>query len=157
MVNMVNRDYRDLFAAFNESEVEFMIVGAYALAVHGHLRATKDLDVWVHPSQANAVRVFRALQAFGAPTEGLTESDFAAPGVIVQLGFPPVRIDLLTSIDGVSFDAAWSRRTVASYGDEAVSVISRDDLITNKRASGRLQDLADVEALEHGVADDQDA
>lgn len=145
---MVNRDYRDLFAEFNAHSVEFLIVGAYALAVHGHLRATKDLDVWVRPSEENARKVFRALQAFGAVTEGLTETDLAMPGVFVQLGVAPVRIDVLSSIDGVGFEQAWANRVAATYGDQPVFVISRADLIINKRASARLQDLADVEALE---------
>ena len=153
---MVNRDYSDLFSAFNAHRVEFLIVGAYALAVHGHLRATKDLDLWVRPAEENATRVFRALQVFGAPTAGLTEGDFATPGVILQLGFPPVRIDILTSIDGVTFEQAWPNRVAASYDDIPVFVLSRVDLIANKKVSARLQDLADVEALESEPENDQD-
>src|SRR3954471_2406773 len=145
---MVNRDFRDLFAEFNERSVRFLIVGAYALAVHGHVRATKDLDVWVKPDEDNARRVFRALQAYGAPTDELTEDDFAAPGLTFQIGIAPIRIDVLSSIDGVDFDAAWPKRVTTTYGDQPVQVISRDDLIVNKRTAARLQDLADVEALE---------
>jgi hypothetical protein len=151
---MVNRDYRDLFAALNAAKVDYLIVGAYALAVHGHVRATKDLDVWVRPAQENATRLLRALVEFGAPTQNLTKDEFSTPGTILQLGYPPVRIDILTSLSGVTFDDAWSRRVDASYGDQSVAVISRHDLITNKKASGRLQDLADVEALESGEADE---
>jgi hypothetical protein len=145
---MVNRDFRDLFAEFNERSVRFLIVGAYALAVHGHVRATKDLDVWVKSDKDNARRVFRALQAYGAPTDELTEDDFAVPGLTFQIGIAPIRIDVLSSIDGVDFDTAWSTRVTTTYGDQPVQVISRDDLILNKRTAGRLQDLADVEALE---------
>jgi hypothetical protein len=152
---MVNRDYRDLFGALNAARVDYMIVGAYAVAVHGHVRATKDLDVWIKPTPENAARLFHALQQFGAPMEGLTESEFSEPGMILQLGFPPVRIDILTSLAGVTFEEAWSTRVHASYGDQQVSVISREHLITNKRAAGRLQDLADVEALESGDTDDE--
>lgn len=151
---MVNRDYRDLFAALNAAGVEYMIVGAYALAVHGHLRATKDLDVWVKAAPDNAARLLPALREFGAPTDGLTESQFSTEGMILQLGFPPVRIDILTSLAGVTFEAAWVRRVHAAYGGQQVSVISREHLITNKRASGRLQDLADVEALESNETDE---
>jgi len=145
---MVNRDYRDLFAALNAQGAEYLIVGAYAVAVHGHVRATKDIDVWIGSSIANAAKVFRALQLFGAPTEGLAEYDLATPGMMVQLGFEPVRIDILTAIDGIDFQSAWRRRVTAEYGDQSVYVISRDDLLKNKRASARLQDLADLEALE---------
>lgn len=145
---MVNQDFRDLFAEFNARNVDYLVVGAYALAVHGHVRATKDIDVWVRPSTENARNVFHALQAYGAPTEELTPDDFAQPGVTFQIGVAPIRIDVLSSIDGVGFDAAWANRVAARYGDQDVFVISRVDLIVNKRAAARLQDLADVEALE---------
>ena len=145
---MVNRDFRDLFAEFNERNVRFLIVGAYALAVHGHVRATKDLDVWVKADKDNARSVFRALQAYGAPTDELSEDDFATPGLTFQIGVAPIRIDVLSSIDGVEFDDAWANRVTTTYGDQSVCVISRDDLITHKRTAARLQDLADVEALE---------
>lgn len=149
---MVNRDYRDLFAAFNDASVEFLIVGAYALAVHGHVRATKDLDVWVRPTRENASRVLQALDAFGAPT-GVSLDELARPGTIIQLGYPPVRIDILTSIAGATFEDAWPNRVAAGYGDQPVFVIGREALIASKRASGRLQDLADLEALENGAGD----
>ncbi|HEV7237732.1 MAG TPA: DUF6036 family nucleotidyltransferase [Thermoanaerobaculia bacterium] len=145
---MVNQDFRDLFAEFNARHVDFLVVGAYALAVHGHVRATKDLDVWVRPHAENARRVFHALQAFGAPTGDLTQDDFAQPGLTFQIGVAPIRIDVLSSIDGVEFDAAWPNRIEMKYGDQRAYVISRNDLLTNKRAAARLQDLADVEALE---------
>ena len=145
---MVNQDFRDLFAEFNAREIDFLVVGAYAVAFHGHVRATKDLDVWVRPEADNARRVFRALQAFGAPTGDLTEDDFAHPDVTFQIGVAPIRIDVLSSIDGVEFGEAWANRQESTYGDQRIFVISRSDLIRNKRTAARLQDLADVEALE---------
>src|SRR5947209_8399472 len=102
---MVNRDFRDLFAEFNDHGVEFIVVGAHALAVHGHIRATKDLDVWVRPEPENARRLLAALHAFGAPTTDLTVQDFSSPGVTFQIGVEPVRIDIITAIDGVDFSS----------------------------------------------------
>jgi hypothetical protein len=144
----MNPDFRDLLSAFNDQSVDYLVVGAHALAVHGHVRATKDLDVWVRPEQENAVRVLEGLAAFGAPLHGLTAADLTNAGLIYQIGVPPVRIDVLTSIDGVDFGEAWTKRTIARLDDLRVPVLSREHLIQNKRASGRLQDLADVERLE---------
>ena len=144
----MNQDFRDLLSAFNEHHVEFLVVGAHALAAHGHVRATKDLDVWVRPEATNARRVLAALAAFGAPLQTLTEQDLITPGTIFQIGLPPIRIDILTRVDGVSFDEAWPARLVTTFGDQPASVLSREHLIRNKRAAGRLQDLADLEVLE---------
>ncbi len=148
---MVNRDFSDLLSAFNEEAVEFLVVGAHALAVHGHVRATRDLDVWVRPSAENAPRILRALAAFGAPLHDLTEQDLHRPGIVFQIGVPPVRIDVITDIDGVEFDAAWPERVEAKLGDLVVPVLSRHHLIVNKKAVGRLQDLADVDRLERNA------
>jgi hypothetical protein len=148
----VNRDFRDLLAEFNAHHVDFLVVGAHALAAHGHVRATKDLDIWVRPCTENAARVLAALRSFGAPLHDLTERDLAEPGVVFQMGVAPVRIDIVTSISGVEFDAAWPRRLCTRFADQPASVLGKDDLIRNKRAAGRTQDLADVEWLEgHGV------
>lgn len=144
----MNRDFRDLLSTFNAHAVEYIVVGAHALAAHGHVRATKDLDVWVKPSRDNGAKVLRALAEFGAPLNDLTIEDLAQPGLIFQMGVPPVRIDVITAIDGVEFDAAWPDRLVAALGGLPVPVLSRGHLIANKRAAGRLQDLADVERLE---------
>ena len=151
---MVNRDYRDLFADFNAQRVEFLIVGAYALAVHGHLRATKDLDVWVRATAENAERVFRAVTAFGVVPENVSPEDFATPGSIIQLGIAPTRIDILTRVAGLEFESAWGNRLEATYGDQKVFVLSRSDLITSKRAAGRPQDIVDVSALEEDDTDE---
>lgn len=144
----VNPDFRDLLAEFNAQSVEYLVVGAHALAAHGHVRATKDLGVWVRPSPENASRVLRALAEFGAPLHDLSEGDLTLPGVVFQIGVAPVRIDVITAIDGVEFEAAWADCVKVSLGDLPVPVLSREHLIANKRASGRLQDLADVEWLE---------
>ncbi|MBK9304638.1 MAG: hypothetical protein IPM94_12325 [bacterium] len=144
----MNRDLIDLLAEFNAQGVEFLIVGAHALAVHGHVRATKNLDVWIRADAANAPRVFDALVAFGAPLQDLTVRDLAEPGLIFQIGVPPLRVDVITAIDGVDFSAAWVDRVLVSLDGTPVPVISRRHLIENKKASGRLQDLADVERLE---------
>jgi hypothetical protein len=144
----MNRDFRDLLAEFNAHGAEYMIVGAHALAAHGHIRATKDLDVWLRPEPANARRVLRALKAFGAPLQDLTEEDLVQPGLVFQIGVPPVRIDLVTSIDGVSFSEAWLARVQTVFADQTVAVLSREHLIRNKRSTGRTQDLADAEWLE---------
>jgi hypothetical protein len=144
----VNPDFRDLLAEFNGCGVEYLIVGAHALAAHGHVRATKDLDIWVRPEPENAKRVLKALQGFGAPLHDLSERDLAEPGLIFQIGVPPVRIDVVTSIDGVEFAQAWPERLATRFSDQPVSVLSRKHLIQNKRASARMQDLADIERLE---------
>jgi hypothetical protein len=146
----MNPDFKDLLSVFSAQGVEHLVVGAHALAAHGHVRATKDLDVWVRPSAENAARVLRALIAFGAPLHDLSIEDLSRPGLVFQIGVPPVRIDVLTALDGVEFEAAWRERMEARFGGLAVPVISRRDLIRNKRATGRLQDLADVERLEGG-------
>lgn len=148
----MNPDFSDLLSTFNAHGVEYLVVGAHALAAHGHVRATKDMDVWVRPSPENALRVLRGLVAFGAPLQDLTEADLAAPGLIFQIGVPPVRIDVITSIDGVDFSAAWPDRLAANLGGVPVPVLSRHHLRANKKAAGRLQALADVEWLEKNTS-----
>jgi len=150
----LNQDFRDLLFALNDACADYLVVGAYALAAHGHVRATKDLDIWVRPDSANASRVYQALHAFGAPLASLSISDLATPGIIFQIGVAPIRIDVLTSIDGVTFDEAWPARVPSTYGDQPINVLSRKHLIQNKLASGRRQDLADVETLGGTVPDE---
>jgi hypothetical protein len=148
----MNQDFRDLLAEFNARGVEYLVVGAHALAAHGHVRATKDLDVWVRPDAANALRVISSLTAFGAPLQDLTAPDLATPGTIFQIGVAPIRIDVLTSIEGVVFEDAWAARIQAPFADQVVPILSREDLIRNKRAAGREQDLLDVKWLERNPA-----
>ena len=141
-------DFKDLLSEFNACGVEYLVVGAYALAAHGRVRATGDLDVWVRPEAGNAKRVIEALQAFGAPLHDLTTEDLSRPGTVFQIGVAPLRIDILTGIDAVDFGEAWSSRLMARFAGEAVPVLSVKHLIRNKRAVGRAQDLADLEWLE---------
>ncbi|HKY09641.1 MAG TPA: hypothetical protein VJQ55_15435 [Candidatus Binatia bacterium] len=144
----MSQDFRDLLAEFNARGVEFLLVGAHALAAHGHVRATEDLDVWIRPDPANAKRVIEALRTFGAPLHDLTEKDLATPGLVFQIGVAPIRIDILTAIDGVEFAEAWAERYSTQFADLPVYVLSRAHMIQNKRAAGRNQDLADIERLE---------
>jgi hypothetical protein len=143
----VQPDYRELLALLNEHGVEYMIVGGYALAYHGAPRYTADLDVFVKPDPENSRRIIEALNAFGFEAAGLTPEDFRAPEKVVQLGVPPVRVDILTSLTGVSWEEAFSGRTEATYGDVPVYFIGRAHLVANKRALGRKRDFADIEAL----------
>lgn len=144
-----NEDFLDLLRALVEAGVEFVVVGAHAMAAHGVPRATGDLDVVVRPSAANAARVVAALRSFGAPLDahGVREIDFSSPGAVYQLGLPPRRIDLLTSLTGVSFDEAWTGRTELQLADLRVPFLGRDALLRNKRATAREKDLADLELL----------
>ncbi len=141
-------DFKDLLKEFNARGVEYMIVGAYAVAAHGVVRATKDIDIWVRANAQNSTRVFTALANFGAPLSDISADDFASAGIFYTMGVEPVRVDILTDIPGVSFDVAWQNRVSTEYGDIAVFVLSKPDLINAKRAAGRHQDLADVEKLE---------
>jgi hypothetical protein len=145
----VDADLRDLLAAFLAHRVRFLVVGAHALAVHGVPRATGDLDVWVEPTAANAQCIWQALAAFGAPLDALRigPDDFTRPDVVVQLGLPPRRVDVLTSASGLTFAAAWEDRVEATIDDLVVPFLGRASLIRNKRASGRPKDLRDLDAL----------
>lgn len=144
-------DFREFIGCCVAHDVRFLVVGGYALAAHGHPRFTKDLDVWLWIDPGNARRLVAALTDFGFGSLGLTEADFVEPGIVVQLGHAPKRIDLLTSIDGVTFDECWPDRVGIDVGGVTVPFIDVAHLVVNKRASGRLQDLADVEALSGGA------
>lgn len=144
----MNQDFRDLLRALSDAEVRFLIVGAYAVSAHAEPRATGDLDVWVEPTPANAARAHAALAQFGAPLHELQVSDLATPGIVFQIGLPPRRIDILTSITGVGFDDAWGGRMPVEYAGVSCHVIGIEALIENKRRLGRAKDLADLELLE---------
>lgn len=146
----LNSDFRDMLAALLDAAATFLVVGAHAMAVHGVPRATGDIDLWVRPDPENAERVLAALTEFGAPVEamGLTLDDLAKPGTVYQIGLPPRRVDILTEIDGVSFEEAWQSRVIEEVSGLDVPFLSRETLLRNKKASGRTKDLADVELLE---------
>jgi len=143
----MNADFVDLLRAFIAADVRFLIVGAYALALHGRPRATGDLDVWVDATPENAARVMSALQEFGAPVDQIVESDFAAPGVVYQIGVPPGRIDILTQLTGLTFAEAWPDRLLTPFGNLEAPFIGRAAFLKNKRATGRAKDLGDIEGM----------
>ena len=145
---MLSPDYRDILSAFSEEGVDYLVVGAYAVASHGLPRATGDLDLWVRCDVDNARRVWRALAKFGAPLSAVSESDFSNQGLVFQIGVEPSRIDILTSIDAVEFDDARKDRLAIEIDGLRVHVIGREHLIANKNAVGRAQDLADAARLE---------
>ena len=143
----VQEDFRELLELFNSRSVEYIITGAHTLAYHGAPRFTGDLDIYVRPTVDNALRITDALVQFGFGDVGLTADDFSLPGNIVQLGFPPVRIDLITSLSGISWEESEAGKEPGDYGGIPVSFLGRKQFIINKRASGRMKDLADLEAL----------
>ena len=144
---MLNQDYKEMLSALSGEKVEYLFVGAYALAGHGLARATGDIDIFVKPSLENSQKVYKALQIFGAPLSEIQPDTFSRPDVIFQMGVQPRRIDVISSITGVSFQDAWDRRQVRRVEDLDLPVLSIDDLILNKTATGRPKDLVDVEWL----------
>jgi hypothetical protein len=149
----VNPDFKDILSEFGAAAVEFLLVGAYAMAVHGRPRSTGDIDLWVRPTPENAQRVLRALARFGAPVRDLTIDDLTSKDFVYQIGLPPRRIDVLTSIDGVDFTEAWATRVRSVIAGLSISVIGREQLRVNKRASGRPKDLIDLAMLDQPYDD----
>jgi len=141
------KDFRELLALFNAHKVDYLIVGAHALAYHGAPRYTGDMDLFVRPDSENARRILKALGEFGFGSLGFTPEDFTAPGKIVQLGVAPVRIDLVTSLTGLSWDEAAANREEGAYEDLKVYYLGREQFVLNKRALGRKKDLADLESI----------
>ena len=141
------KDFEDLLRSFNKHRVKYCIVGAFAVAFHALPRYTKDMDIFVEPSQSNAAKIISALREFGFAAMQLSASDFSAEGRIIQLGYEPVRVDILTSIEGCAFAEVWKNRKTGRYGKTRVYFIGLNELIKNKRASQRKQDLADLELL----------
>lgn len=153
---MLNRDFKEFVGLLNARSVDYLVIGGYALAAHGHPRYTGDIDFWVRPSAQNIARLLDVLQDFGFGSLGLVASDFSLDAV-VQLGQPPRRIDLLTAIDGVEFDECFVRREQVELADVRLNIIGLEDFKINKRASGRTKDLADLESLESPRDSDPDA
>jgi hypothetical protein len=145
---MFNQDFKEFIASLNANQVRYLVVGGYAVALHGHPRYTKDLDIWVERSPENAYAILQALSQFGMGSLGLTEGDFLVPDQVIQIGFPPNRIDVLTDASGIEFAACFEQRFVISLDGVDISFIDLENLKKNKKASGRLQDLADLENLE---------
>jgi len=145
---MLNQDFKEFIASLNDNNVRYLVVGGYAVAFHGHPRYTKDIDIWLGMTPENAGRVVDALAQFGFSALGLQEEDFLVPDQIIQLGYPPARIDLLTSIPAVDFEKCYESRVAVGIDGVGVNFIDLANLKRSKRASGRLQDLADLENLE---------
>jgi hypothetical protein len=140
-------DWIELCRLFSAHRVEYLLVGGQAVIAHGYPRLTKDMDLWVRPSKDNGVRVLSALAEFGTPLPEFVPERFADPKTLLVLGRNPFRVDILTDIPGVQFDVAWPRRTLVTLDGQRIPLIAVEDLIANKSAVGRLQDLADIEAL----------
>ena len=141
---MLNPDFKDMLLCLQEEKVEFLLVGAYAIAAHGNPRATGDMDLWIKPDPDNGQRVIRALQAFSAPASCLSVDDFVKDDTIVQIGVVPCRIDLMTGIEAVRFDEAWENRVAASVDGLTLFVISKADMLKNKLALNRDKDKSDI-------------
>ncbi len=144
---MLNQDFREFIKSLNAHDVRYLVVGGYAVALHGHPRYTKDLDIWIEASKSNAERLIKALVEFGFDSLELSIDDFVTENQVVQLGYPPTRIDLVTSADGIDFAGSYPKRMTINIDGLPINFIDLDSLKTNKKASGRLQDLADLEAL----------
>jgi len=143
----IQKDFKELLELFNDNKVKYLIVGGYALAYHGSPRYTGDIDIFVKADKENAFCILSALKEFGFGSLGLKEDDFNTPNKVIQLGYPPVRVDIITSISGVSWEEAYEGHVKGKYGDVPVCYIGRNQYIQNKKASGRKKDIADLEAL----------
>jgi predicted nucleotidyltransferase len=145
---MLNQDFREFIQSLNDNQVRYLVVGGYAVALHGYPRYTKDIDIWIDLTDDNASRMILALEQFGFGSLGLKEQDFLEADTIVQLGYPPRRVDILTTLSGVDFNPCFAVRVVVEMQGTQVNFIDLDNLIINKRSTGRIQDKADVENLE---------
>jgi hypothetical protein len=145
---MLNKDFREFIESLNSNKVKYLVLGGYAIAFHGHPRYTKDLDIWLELSDENARNVLKALNDFGFGLLNFTKDDFLHKGMVVQLGYPPNRIDLINSPDGVEFAECFDSKVEVEIDNVKIFIIDLENLKRNKKASGRLQDLADLEKLE---------
>lgn len=143
----INKDFEEFFGSLNKNKVQYLVVRGYAYAVYVEPRYTKDLDIWVLPTIDNGKNIIAALSDFGFDSIDLKESDFEKQNQVIQIGYPPLRIDLLTSIDGVIFKDAWKNKSAAYYGSQKINIIGKEDLIINKEATGREQDKLDAKKL----------
>jgi hypothetical protein len=145
---MLNQDFKEFIQSLNDNNVRYLVVGGYAVALHGYPRYTKDIDIWVQLSPENATNMIKAIDQFGFGSLGLQINDFLEPDTIIQLGYPPNRIDILTTLVGVDFDACYNDRVEIQIDEIDINFISLENLKLNKKSSGRFQDLADLENLE---------
>lgn len=145
---MFSQDFREFVLLLNKNEVQYLIVGGYAVGIHGHPRYTGDLDIWLLPEKENAKKILQSIQEFGFSSLNITEADIMKEQSVIQLGYPPLRIDLLTSIDGVNFQECYPNRKIVSIDGITVNFIGFTDLLKNKKASGRHQDLGDIDNLQ---------
>ena len=145
---MLNQDFKEFIQLLNDNQVRYLVLGGYAVALHGYPRYTKDIDIWIEMSSLNAYNLIKALEGFGFGSLGLTIDDFLTPDQVIQLGYPPNRIDLITTPDGVEFQTCYLSRIEVKIDDIIVNFIDLENLKKNKKASGRLQHLADLENLE---------
>jgi len=144
---MLNQDFREFIQSLNDNQVRYLVVGGYAVALHGYPRYTKDIDIWIELAPVNASRIVGALERFGFGSMGLEEKDFLEADMIIQLGYPPCRIDLLTTLPGVDFDQCFAERFVVEMDGVLINFIDLENLKKSKRATGRAQDIADIENL----------
>jgi hypothetical protein len=149
----VNHDFVEMLSALSVAGVDYLLVGAHALAAHGRPRATGDLDIWLRPTPGNASRVWAALLQFGAPLHEISQEDLSEPDIVFQIGISPSRIDLLTSISGVEFENAWANRIMIDVSGLLIPTIGKEDLIRNKLAAGRPRDIADIAELNKAESD----
>lgn len=152
---MLIDDYKDMFLELSAAQADYLVVGAFAMAGHKMPRTTGDLDLWIRPHPQNAEKVWQALARYGAPIETLTLEELSRPGLFFQIGLVPRRIDILTDIDGVTFEEAWNSRVYRHFDDLHVPVIGREHLLVNKKATGRPKDLADVAWIEKQMREEQ--
>lgn len=145
---MFSRDFKEFIELLIKHKAEYLIVGGYAVGVHGHPRYTGDLDIWLNPTTQNALAILNAVNEFGFSSYGLTQTDFTKPGNIIQLGYPPLRIDLLTQIDGVTFEECFTNRKEVIIEGLNVNFIGYSDLLKNKKESGRARDIDDIDHLQ---------
>lgn len=147
----LNRDFKEFLSLLNSNDVHYLVIGGYALGAHGHVRYTKDLDIWVEATEKNAAKLVEVLKQLGFDSLSISASDITTPGLTLQLGYEPARIDLLTRVSGLEFDLAYSRRIDTTLDGVPITLICREDLRRNKLATGRLRDLGDVEALGYPI------
>jgi len=143
----IHVDFEEFLKFLNEEGAEFVVVGGYAVAFHGYVRATNDMDLFFRATEINIVRIRKALKKFGLPTTAKQAKEFANPGKIIRMGIPPVRLEMINNISGLSFGDVWRHRISGEYGTVAINYISFEDLLKNKKASGRPKDLADFDEL----------